>query len=205
MSNEKVNLKIEKSASILPVANEIIRFRSENPGAKLNIADFAKRNSVSRAWIYKHFGSSQQQMIITSIEILGPFLIEPMRPTQVWKTDFKGWVKSFGESLELTLEQVYKFPHLFRFYIQARIENSEISEAIARYEYRFMMQIVRPHVEASGNTDFKVSVGLAEHLISVRIGLIFKWLTTLNEPQEKQRDSLRLCFTELSEKLTPES
>lgn len=184
----------KQSSKVLKIAIEIIKDRALNPNSdRLNIAHLAKKCEVSRAWIYKNFGATNEKIILTAIDILAPSLTASIRPMDVWKTQSKSvWMVEFMQSLELTLEQVEADPSIFQFYINHRLQPTAIGQHLAHHESRFISHVVRRHVELSDQKlDIKATTVMAEYLAAIRTGLIFKWLSAPHLTLDQKRSELR--------------
>lgn len=196
----EIQIQENDKAKLIAAAIEIIkdRARSLNP-PKMNISTIAKSLKVSRAWIYKNFGSSNDQIILTAIDIIAPLLVAPRSENQKWPNqDRMKWMQNFRESLIISLEQVELYPFLFRFYITHRLQDTKIGQRLAYHEHRFSSEIVRLHIEAKGTKAPLESLkATSEHLAAVRIGLIFKWLSQSQTPFEKKRQELENALKSL--------
>lgn len=102
---------------------------------------------------------------------------------------------------KITLDQVATYPCLFRFYLQSRLEGSEFAELLAHHEEKFMMQIVRLKVERESKTGSQTAKTLAKHLVAVRTGLVFTWLTARETTPAAQRRGLFETLKKMKERL----
>lgn len=184
----------KQSSKVMKVAIKIIQDRVENSKSdRMNVAALAKQCEVSRAWIYKNFGASNEKIILTSIDILAPTLTAAVRDPEVWRSaGAGGWVAETMKSFELTLQQVHNDPAIFQFYITHRLQPTEIGRHLAHHESRFISHVVRRQVELSNNTlDVKVTTLVAEYLAAVRTGFVFKWLSSPQISLEDKTNELR--------------
>lgn len=193
---KKVTFEEEKQSSkMMKVAINIIQDRVENSKSdRMNVARLAQQCEVSRAWIYKNFGASNDKIILTAIDILAPTLTAAVRPTDVWRSAETGhWVAQTMKSFELTLQQVHSDPAIFQFYILHRLQPTEIGRHLAHHESRFISHVVRRQVELSNNQlDVKGTTLIAEYLVAVRMGLVFKWLSVPHLSLKEKTEELRI-------------
>jgi cell division inhibitor SulA len=182
------------SNKMMKVAIKIIQDRVENSKSdRMNVANLAKQCEVSRAWIYKNFGATNEKIILTAIDILAPTLTASIRAPEVWRSaGVAGWFGETMKSFELTLRQVHEDPAIFHFYITHRLQSTEIGRHLAHHENRFISHVVRRQVELSNNTlDVKATTLVAEYLAAVRTGFIFKWLSSPQTSLEEKTNELR--------------
>lgn len=184
----------KQSSKVMKVAIKIIQDRVENSKSdRMNVASLAKQCEVSRAWIYKNFGASNEKIILTAIDILAPTLTAAIRPAEVWRSaGAGGWVLETMKSFELTLRQVHEDPAIFQFYITHRLQPTVVGRHLAHHESRFINHIVRRQVELSNNQlDLHATTLVAEYLAAVRTGLVFKWLSAPEKSLDDKINELR--------------
>ena len=74
---------LEKNQKIDVVSMLIIRELVKLNRPKINIQRIATGAGVSRPWIYKYFGSSESDMIVTAIDYLAPQFTEHGKVSEI--------------------------------------------------------------------------------------------------------------------------
>lgn len=200
--NQKVNpaipIKDPYEHKLIESCLKIIEFYSKEK--KLNISKLAQEIGVSRAWIYKYFGSDTENILKTAIEMLGPILTGARRGSEVWKTNsVDGWIENILVTFEITIEQVRLYPTIFRFYLQERLQNSEIGTHLRLQEDRYVSEVVCFQLESlmQGST-FAQRLAVSNLLFALKIGMLFRWLTIpeneLTNEVQKTREAISLLI-----------
>lgn len=167
-----------KEEKIYLTAYDMLIMHDFSDDKLFNLTTIADKHQVSRAWIYKNFGSQRSEIIKTAIDIIFPMLIKRINPVAAWKVGSEEWRQCFVESLEMTLSQVEKYPELFKFFLIARLRNDDIAKHLRELEKKFAMEIVRPEVEVKAKKSYQQNYDIAETMVAFRIGLISKWIAS---------------------------
>ncbi len=203
---KKAELELQKSdsAKVIETAMEILRACSEGETeSRLHITAIAKKCRISRAWIYKNFGSTSEDIVSNAIDVIAPMLVAPRSPTGQWQTlSGLDWIKAYMESFVTSLEQVELYPFLFKLYFKHRALNSKIGKRLAYHEERYSSQIVRLQVESSENSQaFEKTKLISDYLVAMRSGLIFKLLSSPEVSLTAKRQELEAVTKEIMDRL----
>ncbi len=184
----------EKAEKMEAVAFAILRAdaRARRTQPKLNVSQIASACGVSRAWIYKYFGSTQDEIIEAVIDILAPLILtagsdEGSSPGE--------WSRRLTKGLEESLDEVENYPEIFEFYFRHRIGSSRFQNRIAFHENAYVENTVRPQLQRAFDLTPTRAREVAETIMTLRLGLIFRWLTTKDRAPETRRRHLTVLKT----------
>lgn len=169
MSQDTKETKLER-VSLL-----IVREYLKNPQKKLNIQLIASEAQVSRAWIYKYFGSTQKEIVLTTIDCMASQLTETRLPEKLPKSG-RDWAKHFLKGMNNSLLEVEAYPDLFRFYILTKLFSSEFSERFKYHEELYLQNRAVPLIREAFGFSVTEARTMAEMIHSLRIGISLKWL-----------------------------
>ena len=176
----------------------IISEYSKGDRKKLNISKISQTLGVSRAWIYKNYGSSTEEILQTSIEIVSPLLTGLRRDATIWDQDETSkWLADIIVSFEIAIDQVKLYPELFKFYLSERLNSSAIGKHLLLQESRYMTEVVQKQLKHVFKfTDNSNCEALAKLLFALKIGLLFQWLPMSHEELDKQKPLLKGLVSE---------
>lgn len=182
-----------KNEKIQLVSLLIIRAYLENPARKLNIKLIAEKAGVSRPWVYKNFGASQEAIILTCIDSVSSDFTEisTTLPTINSKDD---WYKLFAAGLHQTLKEVEDYPEIYRFYVHTRIYPGPFSERFQYHEDLFLERRFIPGLMKAFKINLSEAKQLASIIHSFRMGISLMWL---NEPQKSDARRRKIVQTAL--------
>jgi AcrR family transcriptional regulator len=184
----------DKAEKMEAVAFAILRAdaRGRRAQPKLNVSQIAKGCGVSRAWIYKYFGSTQDEIIEAVIDVLAPLILtasshEGSTPAE--------WTRRLTRGLEESLDEVEQYPEIFDFYFRHRLGSSRFQNRIIFHENAYVENTVRPQLQRAFELTPARAREVAETLMTLRLGLIFRWLTTKDRAPEVRRRHLTVMKT----------
>lgn len=183
-----------KAVKMETVAFAILRadLRGRRQSSKLNVSAIAKACGVSRAWIYKYFSSTQEGIIEAVIDVLAPLILTATADEGATPEE---WIKRLMSSLETTLDEVEKYPEIYEFYFRHRISSSRIQARIVYHEGAYVENTVRPQLQRAFGLTPARAREVAETVMTLRLGLIFRWLTTTERAPEVRRRHLVIMKT----------
>lgn len=159
--------------------------------AKINVNQVAQKIGVSRAWVYKYFGATKEQIMLTAIDCLAPMLTELSKPLEEQKAKSE-WAKGFLKGLDKTLQEAQEYPALFRFYFYCHLHPNPYLDRIKLHEGLFVEHRVIPQIKSAFGLTYQEARNFAEMLMATRMGLVLKWL---NEPNQTPQARLKLINT----------
>lgn len=169
-----------KDAKIDRVCLLIIQEYLKAPGKKLNIQSIAKKAGVSRAWIYKYFGSTQEEMMFTTIDSISSRIVQSAAPEKTALTP-KEWGAQLLIGINGFLTDIEAFPDVFRFYVMTKITPSKFSDRFQYHEDRFLTKRSIPLLKNTFGFAPDEAKRSAELIHSLRIGMGVKWLEEKNK------------------------
>lgn len=180
-----------KDEKILSVGLLLLSELTSYDEVKLNISTIAKKAGVSRAWVYKYFGNSQDEIVLSAIDSVAPQLTELGK--QLDKVQGKTeWARQYLKGLNQTLLEVEQYPALFRFYFICHLHGGPYLERIRLHEGLFVEHRVIPQLKAAFELSYPEARQFAEMLMAMRMGLVLKWL---NEPNPTAQNRQKLIST----------
>lgn len=171
---------LSKEAKLEKISLLIVREYLLAPHKKLNIQRIAAEGNVSRPWIYKYFGSSEKDIILTTIDSLSSQLTETSLPDKI-PTSGKDWAKHFLKGINTSLMEVEAYPDVFRFYVLTKLYPSDFSERFKFHEELYLEKRAMPLIrKAFGFTTLEART-MAEMIHALRMGVAIKWLLEENK------------------------
>jgi AcrR family transcriptional regulator len=139
-------IALDKSEKMEAVAFAILRAdaRGRRAHPKLNVSQIATGCGVSRAWVYKYFGSTQDEIIESVIDVLAPLILTASSDEGSTPAE---WTRRLTRSLEETLDEVEQYPEIFEFYFRHRIGSSRFQTRIVFHESAYVENTVRPQLQ----------------------------------------------------------
>jgi hypothetical protein len=172
--------ELSKEAKLEKVSLLIVKEYLLAPHKKLNIQKIAVEGNVSRPWIYKYFGSTEKDIILTTIDGLASQLTETSMPEKV-PTNGKDWAKHFLKGINTSLLEVEGYPDVFRFYMLTKLYPSEFSERFKFHEELYLQKRAVPLIRQAFGFSTADARTMAEMIHALRIGVAMKWLLEENK------------------------
>lgn len=182
------------------VSTEVIKTYLLRPDRRINIQKLSKKSKVSRAWIYKYFGSNEKQIMLTAIDLLAPLITEASKVARGYK-DRDAWLKGLLKSLRATFYEVEEYGDLFRFYFAIMLKNNEYAERVKYHEREYMLRRAIPQITNSFECSKAEATSLAQIVFHIRIGLVFSWLTEPDRTPLKRKQLLSLVRTRILDQM----
>ncbi len=152
---------------------------------KLNIQKIAKESGVSRAWVYKYFGSTHEEVVDMSIQCLAPILVKLSKKRARPKTKTE-WVGVYIEYLEETLQEISKYPELIKYYYYCLLFENNFTEKLKKQESVFLEVISIPRIMSAFKCNRAKAKSIASLAHNLRLGIMLSWY------QEPVRSSAKL-------------
>lgn len=156
---------------------------------KLVISEIAKGQGVSRGWIYKYFGSSEEEIVLTAIDCLTHQVTE-LFSCKVEVRSKEEWNSFFLDSLEQTLHEVENFPELYNFFFLSTLLPNRFTKQIRHHEALFIEHRVVPTFMQLLGCKRCEAESLAKLTMVIRAGLVFYWIQEEEKTKEKREDLL---------------
>lgn len=157
--------------------------------ARLNIQKIAATAQVSRPWIYKYFGSTEDQIISTAIDCLAPQFTEHGKVSEI--NSPKAWAKAFLKTLELALVKVEDYPEIYQFIYSSMIIPNNFSDRIKYHETIFKEKHVVPQVKKVFGVTNDEARSFADLIQALRFGIMLQWLRESEKTPLKKKKLLR--------------
>lgn len=166
----------------------------------INVKKIADLAGVSRAWIYKYFGASDQDIICTAIDCVVSQITELTLPTNEIPSRAE-WVKEFISGLEKTMKEVETYPVIFRFYLLSTVYQDKFFERFKLHETLFLEGRAIPLLRKSLKLSLAEARSMAEMLHSLRLGVALTWLSEPDKTSLKRSRILGVLKNQLFEEL----
>lgn len=172
--------ELSKEAKLEKISLLIVREYLAAPHKKLNIQKIAAEGNVSRPWIYKYFGSTEREIILTTIDCLASQLTETSLPARI-PSSARDWAKHFLKGINTSLLEVESYPDVFRFYVLTKLYSNEFSERFKYHEELYLEKRAVPLIRQAFGLSLGEARTMAEMIHSLRIGVALKWLLEENK------------------------
>lgn len=181
----------DKNEKMGHVSYLVIKHLLKVQSPKLNVKTLSEAASVSRPWVYKYFGSTEHDIIMTAIDCLAPQITELSSPLDDNSTR-KEWARNFLKGLEKTLIESEQYPEFFQFYFMHMIFPSKYSERLKHHEELYLNHRVIPVIMKAFGFSKVEARSFAEMIFSLRLGLVLNWM---NEPQKSKTTRAKVMDT----------
>lgn len=179
----------EKNQKIDIVSMLIIRELVKLERPRINIQKLAEKADVSRPWIYKYFGSTEDDIISTAIDCLAPQFTEHGKVSEI--NTPKDWAKAFLKTLELALIKVEKYPEVYQAIYSSMVIPNNFTERIKHHETIFKEKHVVPQVKKVFGVSNDEARSFADLIQALRFGIMLQWLREDEKTPLKKKKLLR--------------
>jgi AcrR family transcriptional regulator len=177
---------MDKNQKIGMVSYFIIQDLNKIKRAKINIQKVAERAQVSRPWVYKYFGSSEQEIIMTAIDCLSSQITEFAKTDAIPETR-KDWARLFLKSLDITLAEAEKYPDFFIFYFMSVLTPGPYAERLKHHEHLYQENRVIPRIKKVFVFSQSEARSFAEMILALRLGVVMSWLREENKSKTNRQ------------------
>lgn len=164
--------KAERSARAAEAALKLI----EKHGLeRLTIAQVARLAKISRPWIYKYIGPSQNELIEFAVDHFGRILsamderLNPKNPQE--------WIAATRFGTVNLLDMAAERPWLVTLYFRYRGTQTVPGKRIDQVEGQYL-RIFATEIQTALGFGAKYSHFLASSILAVRMGLAHQWVTS---------------------------
>lgn len=154
---------------------------------KISKSDLAKKANVSRAWIYKYCGRTDEELIRKSFEYFAMFFARQGHSLKPIRWTKKIWLDRFVQGFEEMLDDVEKFPWIMPMYYKFKGTNSLIGKMIQDYEQYYTRSEDAPRMAQVFKLKKEPSIYLAEVLLALRMGLTHQWAVDKDKVPRKKK------------------
>ncbi len=179
----------EKNEKIDVVSMLIIRELVKLERPKINVQNLASKAGVSRPWIYKYFGSNEDEMILTAIDCLAPRFTEHGKVSEIHTA--KAWAKAFLKTLELALVKVETYPEVYQAMYSSMIIPNSFSARIRHHETIFKEKHVVPQVKKIFGVSNEEARSFSDLIQALRFGIMLQWLRETEKTPLKKKKLLK--------------
>ena len=137
----------------------------------LRVSDVARRAGVSRAWVYKYFGHSTDDILLYSLRLFGPAFAAPAGPVGGTVED---WRDGVATSMQKGLEDVAAVPWCVAVYFRYRHAHGPFGDALRMVEAQELEAFRQRMPEALKRR--RDSQGFVRTFHAARMGLLFAGL-----------------------------
>jgi AcrR family transcriptional regulator len=187
----KVFTMLTKEQKLEFTSLQIIREYLTKYPKKISVKEIAEHSGVSRAWIYKYFGSEDQQIILTAVDCVVSQLTELSVPEKNLPSKSE-WLVHFVNGLENTMKEVEAYPEIFRFYLHSTVHQNQYFERFKHHEDLFLQKMAIPLLRKALKLNLAEGRAMGDMLHSLRLGVALKWLS---EPDKSAAKRSRILLT----------
>lgn len=180
----------EKGEKLDLVSLTIIRELVNLERPRMNVQKIARATGVSRSWIYKYFGASEEEMVLSAIDFLAPKFTDHGKITKDSQGP-KAWAATFLKSLDLALEKVETFPEIYRFIFGSMIYQDNYAARIRHHELSFKENFLVPQIIRVFGMRSDEARSFADLVLSLRLGVMLHWLRESERTPAKKKKLLR--------------
>lgn len=178
----------DKNEKMGTVSYLIIQEMIKLSRSKINIQKLALKAEVSRPWIYKYFGSSEEEIVMTAIDCLSPQITELSKDELEINTR-KEWAGFFLKSLDITLQEAEMYPDFFQFYFLSVLFPNKYTDRLKHHEDLYQEHKVIPRLKKVFGFNQAEARSFAEMILSLRFGLVLNWMS---ESQKTKANRLKI-------------
>ncbi len=178
-----------KDEKIGTVSYLIIKEKLKFQRGKINIQKLATSAGVSRPWIYKYFGSSEEEMILNAIDCMAPQLTELTKKDDEPTTP-KEWARFFLKSLDITLNEAEVYPDFFQFYFLSMLFPDQFSQRLLHHEGLYQEKRVIPRIQKVFKFSYPDAKAFSEMIFSLRMGVVMSWMREENKTKVNRQKIL---------------
>lgn len=113
----------------------VVTLLREGPLA-LRVATVARRADVSRAWIYKHFGSDTDALLAYAVGLFGDAFAE-IGPSTAYE-DVDGWRAGIRDATRRGLQDAERAPWCITLWMRYKLHPSTLGEALRDLQQRHL-------------------------------------------------------------------
>jgi AcrR family transcriptional regulator len=138
----------------------------------INVSRIAAKAKVSRAWIYKYIGSSQDALLEFATECIGQFYA-PLETGFSGRT-LEAWAKDEMMRLDQNLKALEAYPWILALYFRYKGTPTPVGRAIDKVEVRFLEKKIQQLQSALGTSPQKAQL-FAEWMLAFKWALAHRW------------------------------
>ncbi|MGE0616121.1 MAG: TetR/AcrR family transcriptional regulator [Bacteriovoracia bacterium] len=176
---------LTKSEKMIHVAQCTLSIIQVHGTEGVNHSRLARSAGVSRAWLYKYFGSSREALIEFAIDYFGKLFAEMEHERGL--RGAREWVAETKQGLDRMLRDTARYPWLIPIYFRYKGTSSPMGRCIARLEKLYFEKHSRELMSVF-KSDREKAYLLSQVLTSFRMGLAQAWQTggfgTKNDPEQ---------------------
>ncbi|OFZ20017.1 MAG: hypothetical protein A2X94_11695 [Bdellovibrionales bacterium GWB1_55_8] len=177
----------EKAQKMLRVAEATLKILDQHGITGLSFSRVARSAAVSRTWLYKYIGGSDQELLAFAVETFGRIYARlddsgSHRNDKEW---LRGTVARFGRLLDSTIQ----YPSVLPIYFKFRGSENLVGKTIEGIE-RIYLSRQTAELERIFSLPAKTARLAAEVLLGIRIGVAHRWLQTGMRQKVKKEELL---------------
>lgn len=153
----------------------------------LRVSTVARRSGVSRAWIYKYFGSDPSALLDFAIRLYGEAFSDlgAKRTSQ----DVAEWRAIIAEATRKGLRDTLVAPWCVQVYLRHRHSADEIGAAIRELEERHVERFLQD-MPARLRQDRGAARRFVEFFTGTRLGIFHRWLDPVVRARTEEDDAV---------------
>ncbi len=179
-------MSLDKNEKIGVVSYLIIQEMNKVKKSKINVQKLAEKAQVSRPWIYKYFGSSEKEIVMTAIDCLSSQITELTKEDDEPESR-KEWARFFLKSLDITMVEAETYPEFFQFYFMCMLFPSEFTERLKHHEHLYHEHRVIPRIKKVFAFSQTEARSFAEMILALRLGMVISWLREENKTKANRQ------------------
>lgn len=165
----------EKAQKAERVAEAALKLIDKVGLGRLTVAQVARTSKISRPWIYKYVGSSQDELIDFAVAHFGRVMSAMDGRSN--PSSGEEWVAATLRGTGAFLDLVEKRPWLVSIYFRYRGTDTVPGRRIDRLEDEYL-RIFSSEIQKSMGLGLKYAHFLSSSIMAVRLGLAHQWVTT---------------------------
>lgn len=164
----------DKDVKMVRVAEATLKLIAAEGLGSVSPSRIARTAKVSRAWIYKYFGSSRLELVRFAAEHFGRVFASLDRP-EIDLTS-EAYLRAVDEGMPMLLKMAEDYPWIVSLYFTYRGTENPIGEAIVRVESLYIAKSAREIGRCLGAAPARARE-LAEDRILLDISIAHRWVT----------------------------
>lgn len=164
----------KKEAKMLSVAQATLQLLGQGGVDAVSFSRIARSSGVSRAWLYKYIGNSDEKLIEFSVDLFGSYFARLDEP--VGGGSSRLWTRQVIDRFSALLETSLKYPVVLNIYFRYQATPTLLGQRIARIESVYLKHQVL-EIQKSVPVSAAQARMVAEILLGIRMGLAHRWLS----------------------------
>lgn len=171
---QKLGAKSGKEEKMFMVAQATLKILNQHGLSGVSFARVARAAGVSRAWLYKYIGGSDQELVDFTIDTFGTMWGRLDRPDL--HGDEMQWQQGIMERFSHFLDSNLKYPWILPIYFRYRGTKTILGDRIVLIEQKYLKRQVG-ELQKSFQLSPAQARLTADVLLGIRLGLAYQWMS----------------------------